>query len=196
MVGAPAPPGVGDRIANPLPLRRKRRALILGLLGAALLAVGFVLIWALPDLAGGILVAILGVAIFFAGFATATQFLLLPLAEPAYFSIEGGGILLGSGPPGAGSRVMTLDTKATARGEIEKLVPWSGVYRVVRKSKGPSQVYEVVLVDWDKPLNPLARKNAEAHPGVPLPGQMSRIEMTPPQWNAIAGEVPKEKHPT
>ena len=90
---------------------------------------------------------------------------------------------------------MTLDTKATARAHGERFIPWSGVYRAVRKTRGPSELYDVTLADWEKPLSPLARRNAEAHPGVPLPGQVSRIELTSLQWNAIAGNVPRAKHP-
>lgn len=187
--GNPSP--VGERLASPLPRRRKRWAVALFLPGLVLFAIGTYLIWFdLGPLA--IVLSLLGIVVSFSGFATGTIYILLPLAEPGFFTLGETGVLVESGPATTFNRAFTWNPTGNwaGWGTAKSTIPWTGVLHVRRRGRGDGARYWLLLVDWYRPIGPGLPPARAPGSHKPWIQQLSRIEISARDWDAVKSKVP------
>lgn len=172
---------MSEWVRNPLYVRERDKVLRLFLVGLVAFVVGALLAYRSDLVALAGLLILVGFILLVASFSFSSSFLLFPMGRPKSFRLDAEGIALAA--------AVTLD------GPVEKTIPWSGVVRVVSTPSTLGTTYELVLADWSKALNPLAAQRAARTPGIPLPGQTSRVQLTAAQWAAVASRVPPDKQP-
>lgn len=182
---------MAERTVNPLPARRKRLALALLLPGLMCFAVGSYLIWFDIGLLA-IVVSLLGVALLLAGLMAGTVYVLLPLAEPGYYTLEEKGILVESGPSTPLTRAMTWNPNGNTSGwgSAKRIIPWSGVLKIRRRGGGERARFWLLLVDWDRPPRPGSPTTLITRSHKPWPWQLSRIELSAADWDSVRSKVP------